>query len=94
MLTLAGWALINLKLAEAGLAAEVFIQDMHLSYLEPVWGELMGEAYGREADWTEFFDTLRVKGRGRITIETELTAADGAGIAARASLRFVAKRPV
>lgn len=92
LLTLAGWGLINLKMAEAGLEGDVFVQDMHLSYLEPVWSELVAEAYGLEHDWTQFFDTLRVKGRGRIGIEAEVTGADGAGVAARASLRFVAKR--
>ena len=49
LLTLAAWGLVNLKLAEAGLAADVYVQDAQLSYLAPVWGELVAEATARDA---------------------------------------------
>src|SRR6188768_4250803 len=37
LLTLAGWGLINLKLGEAGIHADVFVQDASVLYLAPIW---------------------------------------------------------
>lgn len=91
LLLLAGWGLTNLKMAEAGLDADVYVQENSMFYLAPVWGEMVGEAYAPEEPWDKFFETLRARGRARILIESELTASDGAGVAARSTLRFVAK---
>jgi thioesterase domain-containing protein len=93
LLTLAAWGLVNLKLAEAGLAADVYVQDAQLSYLAPVWGELVAEAYADGDLWPTFIATLRDKGRARITMEAEIAGLDGAGTAARQTARFVAKVP-
>ena len=93
LLTLAAWGLVNLKLAEAGLAADVYIQDANLSYLAPVWGELIAEAYAEGDAWPGFVAAMRDKGRARITLLAEIAGADGAGTAARQSARFVAKVP-
>jgi thioesterase domain-containing protein len=92
LLTLAAWGLANLKLTEAGLPADVYVQDATLSYLAPVWGELVAEAWVEGDPWPEFFAGLRDKGRARITVMGELSAMDGAGTAARQTARFVAKR--
>ena len=92
LLTLAGWGLINLKLAEAGITADVYIQDAHLDYLAPVWGELVAEAYANDAPWDAFGEALRAKGKARITIQAELAGPEGAGTAARQTARFVAMR--
>lgn len=91
LLTLAAWGLANLKLAEAGLAADVYIQDAHLDYLAPVWGELIAEAFAEGDAWPGFVAALRDKGRARITLKAEIAGADGAETAARQSARFVAK---
>jgi len=93
LLTLAGWGLINLKLAEAGIAADVFVQDAHLEYLAPLWGELVAEAYADGAPWAAFGAALRAKGKARIAIQAEIAGPEGAGAAARQTARFVAKRP-
>jgi thioesterase domain-containing protein len=92
LLTLAGWGLINLKLAEAGLSAEVYIQDATVQYLAPVWDEVVAEAFAPDDPWTLFLDHLRDKGKARITIDAEIAGADGGLVAARQSARFVAKR--
>lgn len=92
LLTLAAWGLVNLKLAEAGLAADVYIQDAHLDYLAPVWGELIAEAFAEGDAWPAFATALRDKGRARITLQAEIAGADGAGTAARQTARFVAKQ--
>lgn len=91
MLTLAGWGLINLRLAEAGLDAEVYVQDASTVYLAPVWDQLIAEAYAPDNPWTAFLDTLRAKGKARLSIESEIAGSEGGGVAARQSARFVAK---
>jgi thioesterase domain-containing protein len=93
MLTLAGWGLINLKLAEAGLEAEVFVQDAHVVYLTPVWQALVAEAYAPDNAWPGFVEALHAKGKARVTIEAEISDGEGGGVAARQSARFVARRP-
>jgi len=92
LLTLAAWGLVNLKLAEAGIGADVYIQDARLEYLAPVWGELIAEAFAEGDVWAGFAAVLREKGRARITLQAEIAGADGAGTAARQTARFVAKR--
>lgn len=92
-LTLAAWGLVNLKLGEADLAAEVYVADTEISYLAPVYGEFVAEAaIAPEQSWDEFIATLRKFGKARTELVAEISAIDGGGIAARAKARFVAKR--
>ena len=91
MLTVSGWGLIHLKLAEVGIDAEVYVQDATTVYLSPVWDQLIAEAYAPDNAWPTFFDTLRAKGKARLSIESEISGAEGGGVAARQSSRFVAK---
>lgn len=91
LLTLAGWGLAMIKLGEAGLGAEVYVQDLSLRYLAPVYDELIGEAWAPDNTWPMFIDHVRAQGKGRIGIEAEVAGRDGAGIAARQSGRFVAR---
>ena len=91
--TLAGWGLICLKLGEAGIAAEVYVQDSSIVYLAPVWDEIVAEAAaGPDESWERFFEAMRERGRARIAIDAELTAAEGGSVPARVSARYVAKR--
>ena len=90
MLTLAGWGLINLKLAEAGLDADVYVQDASTMYLAPLWDQLIAEAYAPDNSWPTFIETLRAKGKARLSIESEISGAEGGGVAARQSARYVA----
>lgn len=91
--TLAGWGLICLKLGEAGIDADVYVQDSSIVYLAPVWDEIVAEAAaGPDESWERFVDSMRERGRARISVEAELAAAEGGSVPARASARFVAKR--
>ena len=90
MLTLAGWGLINLKLAEAGLDADVYVQDASTMYLAPLWDQLIAEACAPDNSWPTFIETLRAKGKARLSIESEISGAEGGGVAARQSARYVA----
>ncbi len=93
LMTLACWGLATLRLGEAGHAAEVFVQDSMVNYLEPVWGEIVVEAQQLLGDdeWSGFLDMFATRGKARITLTAHVTA-DGGGVAARLSARFVALR--
>jgi thioesterase domain-containing protein len=91
LLTLAGWGLVVLKMAEAGVEGEVYVQDSSVIYLAPVWDEIVVEAYAPDSPWPLFIEHLQEKAKGRVSVEAEVTAADGGLIAARQSARFVAK---
>ena len=91
--TLAGWGLICLKLGEAGIDADVYVQDSTIVYLAPVWDEIVAEAAaGPDESWERFLEGMRERGRARISVDAELAAAEGGSVPARASARFVAKR--
>ena len=90
--TLAAWGLINLKLAESGRSASVYIQDSSVEYLAPVWDVLVAEgAAAADESWSEFFDTLDQRGSARIRMTAEVSGAEGGMVAVRFSARFVAK---
>ncbi len=91
--TLAGWGLICLKLGEAGIDADVYVQESSIVYLAPVWDELIAEAAAAvDESWDEFVAQMRLRGRARIAIDAEVAAAEGGSVPARVTARFVAKR--
>ena len=93
LMTLAAWGLVNLKLSEAGIEADVFVQDSAISYLNPVWDALTAEAAAEPGqDWGQFIADLRERGKARITMMAEVAVAEGGGVACRMFGKFVAKR--
>ena len=91
LLTLTGWGLVNLKLAEADMTADVFVQDSTVVYLEPVWDEIVAEASAAaDQSWDVFIEGMREKGKARIAVDAELQNGSGS-ICARFVARFVAK---
>jgi thioesterase domain-containing protein len=91
--TLAAWGLINLKLAEAGEGADVYVQDSSIEYLAPVWDELVAEASAESNEsWQDFLGGLAAQGKARIRMTAEVSGAEGGLVALRFSARFVAKR--
>jgi thioesterase domain-containing protein len=88
-LTLAGWALLVLRLRAAELACEVYVQDSQLRYLAPVWGDFRAEARLAEGEsWEAFFAALAARGKGRLRVVAEVAGADGPATTLEA--RFVA----
>ena len=75
---------------EAGLDADVYVQDASTMYLAPLWDQLIAEAYAPDNSWPTFIETLRAKGKARLSIESEISGAEGGGVAARQSARYVA----
>ena len=93
LMTLAAWGLVNLKLADADIVADVFVQDSAISYLNPVWDALTAQAGAEPGqDWDQFIRDLRERGKARITMMAEVAVAEGGGVACRMFGKVVAKR--
>jgi thioesterase domain-containing protein len=78
LLTLAAWGLTTLKLDEAGLRGEVYVQDSQLRYLKPLYDELRIEARAApEQDWRAFTTAFRTRGRARAQLAALVRDAQG-----------------
>ncbi len=89
--TLAAWALVSIRLMEAGFDAEVYVQDSAIRYLAPLYDDLRAEARLATAqEWKEFLAAFAQKGKARATLVAQLRGSDG-GIACALEGRFVAK---
>ncbi|MGN2242950.1 YiiD C-terminal domain-containing protein [Frateuria sp. GZRR33] len=92
VMTLAGWALVELELKRRGEDCDVFVGDSHVRYLEPVWDDFHAEArLAEDADFATFFATLAERGKARIDVRCEVPGS-GSRPAATLQARFVAKR--
>ncbi|MGN2246531.1 YiiD C-terminal domain-containing protein [Frateuria sp. GZRR35] len=92
VMTLAGWALVELELKRHGEDCDVFVGDSHVRYLEPVWDDFRAEArLAEDADFAIFFATLAERGKARIDVRCEVPG-NGERPAATLQARFVAKR--
>ena len=92
LMTLSGWALVEMALRRAGLDCDVFVAESSVRYLAPVWQDFRSEArLADEASWSTFFTTLAARGRARITVEC-VVPGEGGQPAATLNARFVAKQ--
>ena len=90
LLTLAGWALVVLRLRELGRDCDVYVQDSQVRYLAPVWSDIDASARLAEGETWESFDALLTqRGRARATVECHVPLPDG-GQACTMQARFVA----
>ena len=86
VMTLAGWALVSLRLALAGHDAEVYVADSSIRYRSPVYADLDASACAAPAqDWDGFLALFDKRGRARISICAQID-----GGAAELEGRFVA----
>ena len=91
-MTLAGWGLVTVKLADAGLAAEVYVADSQLRYLTPLHADLVAEAWLEDGtDWDAVLRSLRERGRARATLRARVLGPAGDAVAEFAG-RFAALR--
>lgn len=91
-MTLAGWGLLTLRLAEAGLAAEVYVADSTLRYLKPLYADLVAEASLEPGtDWEAVLRGLRERGRARASVLARVLDPDGQ-VVAEFTGRFAALR--
>ncbi len=91
LMTLASWGLARLILRERGFEPDIFVQDSHIDYLQPVWTDLQVHARAQEGQsLADFVSMYAARGKARISLCAEVAGA--AAAAARLSARFVAKR--
>lgn len=91
LMTLAGWGLITLRLAEAGLQADVFVADSEIRYRAPLFSDIEAVAELAEGEsWEVFLDTLRGRGRARLTVLATVGLPEG-GVATESRSRYAAK---
>lgn len=91
LMTLAGWGLIVLWLAEAGLEADVFVADSETRYRAPLYADLETTAELAEGESREdFLSTLRRRGRARIAVRAVVGLPEG-GVATESLSRYAAK---
>ena len=92
VMTLNGWALVELALRQRGLDCDVFVAESSVRYLAPLWDDFLSEArLAADADWATFFSTLESRGRARIAVDCVVPGDNGAP-ACTLNARFVAKR--
>lgn len=92
LMTLAGWALVELALRRRGEQCDVFVGESTVRYLAPVWDDFEARAeLAPGADWTTFFSTLESRGRARIEVVCDVPGTPDKPCATLVS-RFVAKR--
>lgn len=92
LMTLCGWALVELALRRRGEDCDVFVAESTVRYLAPLWQDFRSDATLAEgADWDTFFRTLETRGKARIEVDCLVPDVDGKP-AATLSARFVAKR--
>jgi thioesterase domain-containing protein len=91
LMTLAGWCLITLRLAEAGLDADVFVADSEIRYRAPLYADLEATAELVDGEsWEVFVDTLRSRGRARLAVSAAVSLPEG-GVATECRSRYAAK---
>ena len=92
LMTLAGWALVELALQKTGERCDVFVGESTVRYLDPVWNDFHAQATLAEgSDWETFFRTLQERGKARIEVHC-IVPGTGDRPAATLDARFVAKR--
>ena len=77
-MTLAGWGLLTTRLAQAGIAAEVYVADSRLRYLAPLYEDLVAEAW--PAPGTDWDGVSR--GRARVEMVAHVVDSTGRAVAA------------
>lgn len=78
IMTLACWALVWLKIEEAGIAADIFVADSQIRYLLPLYDDLrVGAELAPAGHWDGFIATLRQRGRARTHLVASVPLGDG-----------------
>lgn len=93
VMTLAAWALMSMKLEDAGFTADVYVQDSMLRYIAPLYDDLIAEArLVPEQDWDSVIATFAQRGKVRAQLRARILASDGT-LCCTLEGRFVALTP-
>jgi len=94
LMTVACWGLFSLHLKQAGLTAEVYVQDSNIQYFVPVLEDIEAEARLAEGEDLEAaLRAMRSRRKARLKLVASVHLKDGRE-AARLEGRFVALAPV
>jgi thioesterase domain-containing protein len=86
---LAGWSLLHMRLASAGLSRRLVIQRNTMEYDHPIADTFTARSFLQSpASWERFLVMLKRRGRARITVSCVLEC--GGTIAGRLEAEFVA----
>lgn len=78
LMTLAAWALMSLKLEQAGLVAEIYVQDSSVRYLAPLYEDLVAEArLSADQDWGLILAAFAERSKARATLVAQVRDASG-----------------
>lgn len=92
LMTLSGWALVEMALRRRGTDCDVFVAESTVRYLAPLWSDFRSDArLADNSSWAIFFSTLDARGKARISVDCVVPGEDG-NPACTLSARFVAKR--
>lgn len=90
VMTLAGWALVQLAITEREMDCDIYVQDSTIRYLAPVWTDFVAEAcLEPHINFSDFFSALNARGKARLSVRCEIRLPDGS-IATSLTARFVA----
>lgn len=90
LMTVACWGLFSAHLKQAGVIAEVYVQDSHLQYFVPVLEDIEAEARLAEGEDIEAaIRSMRARRKARLKLVASVRLKDGRE-AARLEGRFVA----
>ncbi|WP_240096585.1 YiiD C-terminal domain-containing protein [Thermomonas flagellata] len=90
LMTIAGWGVLALRLAEAGVEADLYVADSRVRYLKPVYEDLQVEAAAEDpAAAAALAAQVRAHGRAGLRVRAQVRLADGA-VAAVLDARYVA----
>ena len=91
LMTLAGWALAWINLAEAGHEPDLYIASSDVRFLSPVTDELRATAVFTDAmDWPVTLASLEGGAKPRIQVEASIASDHGDSAAAVMRARYVA----
>ncbi len=78
MMTLSAWALMTMRLEDAGFSADVYVQDSTVKYLVPLYDDLRAEArlvVGQ--DWDQVIATFAQRGKTRALLQAQIREVSG-----------------
>jgi thioesterase domain-containing protein len=88
IMTMAAWGLLNEKLRQQGISADVYIADSQVKFLKPVFEELQASArLSADSDWLTVLYVLQEKQRARAFVNAVVQDASGE-IAAEMRAKF------
>lgn len=78
MMTLSAWALMTMRLEDAGFLADVYVQDSNLKYLAPLYDDLRAKArLVTGQNWDQVIATYAQRGKTRALLQAQIQDVSG-----------------